>query len=117
MIILKADKTLNLARSISPRPGVDGLWDRGSRAVSRRLLVPSMLLPQGKKGGVHNVHTLGFGLGRTSAEPARIAYVFWSSQCLQGLECGSSPTSGTADPLVEGDFCFNVCTKLVVASL
>ena len=31
-------------------------------------------------------------------------YVFGTSQCLQGLECGSSPTSGTADPLVSGVF-------------
>jgi hypothetical protein len=67
--------------------------------------------------GVDNVNTFGVGLGRTSAGLGRIRYVFWSSQCLQGLECSSSPTSGTADPLVRGDFCFNVCTKLVVASL
>ena len=70
-----------------------------------------------KRGGVHNVHTFRMGLGRTSAGLARISYVFWSSQCLQGRECGSSPTSGTAGPLVGGVFCFNVCTKLAVASL
>jgi len=45
---------------------------------------------------VDNVHTLGFGLGRTSAGLARILYVSGSSQCLQGRECSSSPTLGTA---------------------
>jgi hypothetical protein len=65
-----------------------------------------------QKGSVDNVHTFGLGLGRTSVELARIAYVFWSSQRLQGLECGSSPTSGTADPLARGDFCFNVWTRV-----
>ena len=69
------------------------------------------------KGGVYNVHTFRFGSGCISAGLGRIAYVFWTSQCLQGRECGSSPTSGTADPLVGGDFCFNVCTKLVLMSL
>ena len=53
---------------------------------------------------VHIVHSFGFGLGRISVGLARIGHVFWSSQCLQVLECGSSPTSGTADPLVRGDF-------------
>jgi hypothetical protein len=47
------------------------------------------------------VHTLGPRLGRTWAELGRIRYVFWSSQCLQGLECGSSPTSGTCFPSSE----------------
>ncbi|MGF6832432.1 hypothetical protein QF015_000581 [Paenarthrobacter sp. TE4293] len=60
--------------------------------------------------GVNNVNTLSLGLGRTSVGLSRIAYVFWSSQCSQGLECSSSPTSGTAYPLVRGGFCFNVCT-------
>jgi hypothetical protein len=55
-----------------------------------------------RKGGVDNVNRFGPGLGRTSAGLARIAYVFWSSQCLQGLECGSSPTSGTVFSLFRG---------------
>src|SRR5439155_3795032 len=42
------------------------------------------------------------GLGRTSAGLARIAYVFGSSQCFRGLECGSSPTSGTCFRRSEG---------------
>jgi hypothetical protein len=54
--------------------------------------------------GVHNVHTLGFGLGRTGTGLAWIGDVFGSSQCFQGLECSSSPTSGTAFPLVRGGF-------------
>ena len=60
-----------------------------------------------------NVHRFRFGSGCLSAGVGRIAYVFWSSQCSQGLESGSSPTLGTAGPLVRGDFCFNVCTKLM----
>lgn len=32
-----------------------------------------------QKRGVHNVHTLPFGLGRTGAGLRRIGYVFWSS--------------------------------------
>lgn len=70
-----------------------------------------------KMGGVHNVHTLAVGLGRTSAGLGRTRHVFGSSQCLQGLEAGSSPTSGTADPLVGGVFCFNVMTKLALMRL
>jgi hypothetical protein len=58
----------------------------------------------GKKEGVHNVHTLGFGSARTSAGLRRIRHVSGTSQCLQGLECSSSPTSGTAYPLVRGVF-------------
>ena len=45
--------------------------------------------------GVDSVHTLGHGLGRTGAGLARIPHVSAGSQCLQGLEFGSSPTSGT----------------------
>jgi hypothetical protein len=40
-------------------------------------------------------NTLGVGLGRTSAGLGRIGYVSAGSQCFQGLEAGSSPTSGT----------------------
>ena len=56
----------------------------------------------GKKEGVHNVHTLGFGSGRTGAGLGRIAEVCGGIQCLQGLEPGSSPTSGTVFPQVRG---------------
>jgi hypothetical protein len=48
-----------------------------------------------KNEGVHNVHTLGFGSGRTGAGLGRIAEVFGAVADLQGLEPGSSPTSGT----------------------
>ncbi len=37
------------------------------------------LFPQGKKEGVHNVHTLGFGLGRTGGGLGRIAEVIGGS--------------------------------------
>jgi hypothetical protein len=49
-----------------------------------------------QKGGVAIVPIFGFEFGRTSAGLARIAYVFWTSQCFQGPECSSSPTLGTA---------------------
>jgi len=67
--------------------------------------------------GVYKVHTLAFGLGRTAAGSGRIPYVSAGVQCLQGLECSSSPTSGTAFPLVRGGFCFNVCTLPLLGSL
>jgi hypothetical protein len=56
------------------------------------------------KGGVHIVHTFAFGPGRTGTGLAWIGDVFGISQRLQGLECSSSPTSGTASPLVRGVF-------------
>jgi hypothetical protein len=49
-----------------------------------------------KKVSVDNVNTYGAGAAGISSGPARIPYVFQNSQCLQGRECGSSPTSGTA---------------------
>ena len=50
------------------------------------------------------MHTPGLGLARTVSERARIPHVFAGSPCLQGLECSSSPTSGTTFSLVRGDF-------------
>jgi hypothetical protein len=58
----------------------------------------------GRFGGVDSVHTLGPGLGRTGAGLGRIPYVWAGVQCLQGLEPGSSPTSGTVFPQVRGFF-------------
>ena len=58
--------------------------------------------PKGKKGGVHNVHTLGVGLGRTGAGLGRIAEVFGGVAEIQGLGPGSSPTSGTVFSLFRG---------------
>ncbi len=55
--------------------------------------------PRRRKGGVHNVHTLAVGLGRTGAGLGRTRHVFWSSQCFRGVEAGSSPTSGTVLPV------------------
>jgi hypothetical protein len=66
---------------------------------------------------VHNVHTLGFGSGRTGIGLGRIAEDFGGVAETQGLEPGSSPTSGTAFPLVRGGFCFNVCTLALLGSL
>lgn len=56
--------------------------------------------------GVDSVHTFGFGLGCTSVGSGRIPHVSAGAQCLQGLECGSSPTSGTVFPQVRGSWCF-----------
>jgi hypothetical protein len=53
---------------------------------------------------VDNVHTSGLGLGRTWGGLAQIPHVSGTSQCFQGRECSSSPTSGTARPLVRGVF-------------
>ena len=39
----------------------------------------------GKKEGVHTVHTLGFGSGRTGAGLARIPHISAGDQYLQGL--------------------------------
>ena len=52
--------------------------------------------------------------GRIGVGSGRIPHVSGGAQCLQGLECSSSPTSGTAFPLVRGGFCFNVCTLTLV---
>lgn len=57
---------------------------------------------EGEIGGVDSVHTLSHGLGRTGAGLARIPYVSAGAQCLQGLETGSSPTSGTVFSLFRG---------------
>ncbi|GAB3557735.1 hypothetical protein GCM10027405_03040 [Arthrobacter alkaliphilus] len=51
-----------------------------------------------RKCGVHNVHTLAVGLGRTGAGLGRTRHVFGTSPCFRGLEPGSSPTSGTCFP-------------------
>jgi len=53
---------------------------------------------------VDNVNSSGFGPRSTGSGSARFPCVFQSFQCLQGLECSSSPTSGTAFPLVRGVF-------------
>ena len=64
----------------------------------------------GEKEGVHNVHTLGFGSGRITAGLGRIADVFGGVADFEGLEPGSSPTSGTVFPQVRGIFALFSCT-------
>ena len=56
----------------------------------------------GRNWRVDNVNTLGFGSRSRGCGSARIPHVFGSSLYLQGLECGSSPTSGTHYPSSEG---------------
>jgi hypothetical protein len=55
-----------------------------------------------KRAGVHNVHTLGFGSGRTGAGLGLIAEVCGGVAEIQVLEPGSSPTSGTVFPQFRG---------------
>ena len=64
---------------------------------------------EGRIGGVDNVHTLGRGLGHTGAGPARTRHVSGGVQCLQALEPGSSPTSGTVFPQFRGFLVFFSC--------
>jgi hypothetical protein len=66
---------------------------------------------EGRIWDVHNVHTLGFGFSRTDAGLGRIAEVSATSQCFQGSESGSSPTSGTCFP------CSGACRPLSVHKL
>ena len=54
--------------------------------------------------GVDNVNTLGVGLALAGVGSGRIPHVSVRAQCLRGLECSSSPTSGTEFPLVRGGF-------------
>ena len=77
-------------------PSVRLSWPELSRQTS------GPATKRGKKEGVHNVHTLGFGSSRTGAGLGRIAEVFGGSADIQGLESGSSPTSGTVFPLFRG---------------
>ena len=85
-----------------------------SSALSRTLSIWVRLFGEalvGRFGGVDSVHTLGPGLGRTGAGLGRIPYVSVGVQCLQGLEPGSSPTSGTCFP------CSGACGPLSVHKL
>jgi hypothetical protein len=56
----------------------------------------------GGNRGVNIVHTLGLGPGNTVLGLLRTPHVSAGSQCLQGIECSSSPTSGTVFPQVKG---------------
>jgi hypothetical protein len=56
----------------------------------------------GSKESVDIVHSLRLKLPRTVLGLLRIPHVFVVSQCFQGLECSSSPTSGTVFSLFRG---------------
>ena len=56
----------------------------------------------GQREGAHNVHTLGSGSSRMSAGLDRIGHVCGEMGEIQGLEPGSSPTSGTVFLQVRG---------------
>jgi hypothetical protein len=82
----------------TPRPRADG-----------RLCSLVGCAKVGKSEGVHIVHTMGFGSGRTGAGLGRIAEVCGGVAEVQGLEPGSSPTSGTVFPQVSGFLGFCSC--------
>lgn len=65
-----------------------------------------------KRKGVDIVHTLGLGSGGTALGLLRIPHVFGGSQCLQGRECSSSPTSGKTFSLVRGFFALTCVQSL-----
>jgi hypothetical protein len=67
------------------------------------------------KWGVDNVHTVRLGPRRTALEPGRFPHVSGGILVFPRLECSSSPTSDGISP--RQSFCFDVCTKLVLASL
>lgn len=55
---------------------------------------------------------LGLGLVHTGVGSGRIPHVSAGAQRLEGLKCSSSPTSGTRDPLVRGDFALTCVQSL-----
>jgi hypothetical protein len=81
------------------------IFERITPGPDGRLSNPVEVAEVRKEEGVHNVHTLGFGSGRTGGGLGRIAEVFGEVAEIQGLESGSSPTSGTISH-VRGVFCF-----------
>jgi hypothetical protein len=98
-------------RQLRPTPILSGGLSRRQEPSDTKATAPlpyqeagqlSQLVGMVSERAVYNVPTFCFGLGRTSVGLARIRDVFWSSQCWQGWECGSSPTSGTVFPQVRG---------------
>ena len=80
-------------------PHVPAMPAAGRRLAASPVLGSAAVVMSGsrcaRKGGVDNVNTLGFGLGRLGAGLGRIGYVFGGVADFRGLECRSSPTSGT----------------------
>ena len=95
MSILETDRHFGSAQRLLPRAAFsDGCTHRTGGVVG--VPDPAVVAVERQKGRVDNVHTLGFGSGRTWVGSGRIPHVSAGGQCLQGLECSSSPTSGTA---------------------
>ena len=63
------------------------------------------------------MHTPGLGVARKAAGLLRIPHVFAGSQCFQGWECSSSPTSGTTYRLVRGDLALTCVQSLILVAL
>jgi hypothetical protein len=74
--------------------------------------MPTIVQEMVDKEDVDTVNTFGFGLRRRWLGPGWFADVLMSSQCYQGLECSSSPTSGTVFPQVSGVLIFSLLTKV-----
>lgn len=90
-------------------PGLLAFEGRAKLVRTKKIRTPSFrdadlgrTLQRGGNLGVDIVHSLGFGSGITVLGLLRIPHVFGSSQCLQGPECSSSPTSGTQPPRQRG---------------
>ena len=72
----------------------------------------------GRELGVWTVSTLWVtDWAGTGAGLGRIPHVSAGVQCLQGLEPGSSPTSGTCFPCSGAFWCFVVCTLCTLSPL
>jgi hypothetical protein len=114
MRILQADKDVESARIFRRDPMLTpDVQIRRPRESGNVEGVPLFLrcCCRKAKGGVQNVHTRGFGSGRTGGGLGRIAEVFAGVASLQGKKHGSSPTSGTYFP------CSGACGPLSVHKL
>jgi len=103
-------ESTHVLQTIASRTGWPEI--RSERLLAQNTEMPRPLLGERDSGsesfviwqikGVHIVHTLGVGLGRIWVGSGRIPYVSAGVQCSRGLECSSSPTSGTHNPSSEG---------------
>ncbi len=113
-VVAAAQRVLKLGRGFRGRPSHSSECRYTENGNDARNLHARLIRKgyKAKKRGVDSVNTISVGLGRTGAGLARTRHVFGSSQCFQGSECGSSPTSGTAFPLVRGVFALTCVQSL-----
>ena len=81
----------------------------GLVVVVRWSLACAGVLPQSKKRGVHNVHTLGVGLGRTGGGSGRMPMFPGVPSVCKGRNPVRVPPRARMTPRQRG-FCFNVWT-------